>query len=146
MDTLSLFEPIYHDGGDALFVMDQVSDKKSLDENWIEEISLREAISKLSGRERVIMQMRFGLGSYKEHTQKEVASIIGISQSYISRLEKKIISKLKKDIDSISKTYDTAENQLTQGRGNIIKRLENLKTLGVTPKKQLDADYLDKAE
>ena len=62
---------------------------------------LLNAVSKLSSRERVIMQMRFGLGGYKEHTQKEVASIIGISQSYISRLEKKIISKLKKDIENL---------------------------------------------
>ncbi|MBQ8338232.1 MAG: helix-turn-helix domain-containing protein, partial [Oscillospiraceae bacterium] len=52
-------------------------------------------------RERVIMEMRFGLGGYKEHTQKEVATIIGISQSYISRLEKKIILRLKKDIENL---------------------------------------------
>lgn len=70
-------------------------------EKEVERDVLLDAVSKLSGRERVIMQMRFGLGSYKEHTQKEVASIIGISQSYISRLEKKIISKLKKDIENL---------------------------------------------
>ena len=70
-------------------------------EQEVERDVLLNAVSKLSSRERVIMQMRFGLGGYKEHTQKEVASIIGISQSYISRLEKKIISKLKKDIENL---------------------------------------------
>ncbi len=70
-------------------------------EQEVERDVLLNAVSKLSSRERVIMEMRFGLGGYKEHTQKEVASLIGISQSYISRLEKKIISKLKKDIEKL---------------------------------------------
>jgi len=70
-------------------------------EQEVERDVLLNAVSKLSNRESVIIKMRFGLGGYKEHTQKEVASIIGISQSYISRLEKKIISKLKKDIENL---------------------------------------------
>ena len=67
----------------------------------VERDVLLSAVSKLTSRERQIMEMRFGLGGYKEHTQKEVASLIGISQSYISRLEKKIIGRLKKDIENL---------------------------------------------
>ena len=70
-------------------------------EQEVERDVLLNAVSKLSERERVIMEMRFGLGGHREHTQKEVASIIGISQSYISRLEKKIIFRLKKDIENL---------------------------------------------
>ena len=82
-DPISLFDPVYQDNGDAIFVMDQVQDKKDTDENWLQEIALKEAIKKVNGRER---------------TQKEVATMLGISQSYISRLEKKIISRLKKEM------------------------------------------------
>ena len=67
----------------------------------VERDVLLSAVSKLSAREKKIMEMRFGLSGYKEHTQKEVASLIGISQSYISRLEKKIIGRLKKDIENL---------------------------------------------
>ena len=70
-------------------------------EQEVERDVLLSAVAKLSKRERVIIEMRFGLGGYKEHTQKEVAVLIGISQSYISRLEKKIISRLKKDIEKL---------------------------------------------
>lgn len=70
-------------------------------EQEVERNVLNNAVSKLSDRERVIMEMRFGLNGRKEHTQKEVASLIGISQSYISRLEKKIINRLKKDIENL---------------------------------------------
>ena len=75
--------------------MDQVSDKKSLDENWIEEISLREAISKLSGREKSIIMLRF----FQGRTQMEVASEIGISQAQVSRLEKNAIQRIKKGFE-----------------------------------------------
>ena len=70
-------------------------------EQEVEKDVLLSAVSKLSPRERVIMEMRFGLNGKKEHTQKEVAVLVGISQSYISRLEKKIISRLKKDIENL---------------------------------------------
>lgn len=70
-------------------------------EHEVERDVILNAVSKLSDRERVIMEMRFGLNGRKEHTQKQVASLIGISQSYISRLEKKIISRLKKDIENL---------------------------------------------
>lgn len=91
-EPISLFEPVFSDGTDTLFVMDQVSDKKSLDENWIEEISLREAISKLSGREKNIITLRF----FQGRTQMEVANEIGISQAQVSRLEKNAIERIKK--------------------------------------------------
>ena len=90
-EPISLFEPVFSDGTDTLFVMDQVSDKKSLDENWIEEISLREAISKLSGREKNIITLRF----FQGRTQMEVANEIGISQAQVSRLEKYAIERIK---------------------------------------------------
>lgn len=94
-EPISLYEPVFSDGTDTLFVMDQVSDKKSLDENWIEEISLREAISKLSGREKNIINLRF----FQGRTQMEVASEIGISQAQVSRLEKTAIQRIKKGFE-----------------------------------------------
>ncbi|HZK72068.1 MAG TPA: sigma-70 family RNA polymerase sigma factor, partial [Clostridia bacterium] len=87
-----LFEPIYHDGGDAIFVMDQVSDSKNIDENWIEEISLKQAIGKLNERERHILNLRFFDGK----TQMEVADEIGISQAQVSRLEKTALLHMRK--------------------------------------------------
>lgn len=94
MDPLSLFEPIYHDGGDALFVMDQISDNKSTDENWIEEISLKEAMGRLGNREKHILNLRF----FEGRTQMEVAEEIGISQAQVSRLEKSALSHMRKYI------------------------------------------------
>lgn len=94
-EPISLYEPVFSDGTDTLFVMDQVSDKKSLDENWIEEISLREAISKLSGREKSIIMLRF----FQGRTQMEVASEIGISQAQVSRLEKNAIQRIRKGFE-----------------------------------------------
>ena len=91
-EPVSLFEPVYHDGGDAVFVMDQVCDKKSLDENWIEEISLREAMGNLKEREKKILAMRF----YEGKTQMEVADEVGISQAQVSRLEKSALRHMKK--------------------------------------------------
>lgn len=78
-DPMSLFEPVYNDNGDAIYVMDQVSDEKSFDDNWIEEISLKEAMKKLSDREKHIINLRF----FKGKTQIEVAQEIGISCSGI---------------------------------------------------------------
>ncbi len=91
-DPISLFEPIYHDSGDAIFVMDQVSDEKSEDETWLEGIALREAIRKLNDREKLILNLRF----YEGKTQMEVAEEIGISQAQVSRLEKTALKHMRK--------------------------------------------------
>ena len=93
-DPISLFEPVYNDSGDTIYVMDQVSDDKNLDDSWIEEISLKEAMKKLNEREKHILGLRF----FKGKTQTEVASEIGISQAQVSRLEKSAIEHMKKYI------------------------------------------------
>ncbi|MBE7013106.1 MAG: RNA polymerase sporulation sigma factor SigG [Ruminococcaceae bacterium] len=93
-DPMSLYEPIYNDGGDAIFVIDQVSDEKSIDEHWLERISLKEAMKKLGEREKHILNLRF----YKGRTQMEVAGEIGISQAQVSRLEKTALKHVKKYI------------------------------------------------
>lgn len=93
-EPISLFEPVYHDGGDAVYVMDQLSDKKNIDEAWIEKISLREAMKKLSDREKLIISLRF----FKGKTQTEVANEVGISQAQVSRLEKSAITSMRKNI------------------------------------------------
>ena len=90
-DPVSLFEPIYHDGGDTLFVMDQVSDKKSREENWIEELSLEAAMERLNERERYIIRLRF----FEGKTQMEVAEEIKISQAQVSRLEKNALKVMR---------------------------------------------------
>jgi RNA polymerase sporulation-specific sigma factor len=95
MDPVSLFDPVYSDsGGDTICVMDQVGDNKNTDENWLEHIALKEAISKLNEREKHILSLRF----YDGKTQMEVASEIGISQAQVSRLEKSAINRIKKQI------------------------------------------------
>ena len=91
---VSLYEPVYSDGGDPLTVMDQVCDMRNTDEQWIERIALREAISRLGERERRILAMRF----YDGRTQMEVAQSIGISQAQVSRLEKNALSAIRKNI------------------------------------------------
>ena len=91
-DPISLFEPVFHDGTDTVFVMDQVSDNKNHDENWTDDIAIREAIKKLSERERKIVNMRF----FSEKTQMEVAKELGISQAQVSRLEKNAVEHMKK--------------------------------------------------
>ncbi len=93
-DPVSLFEPIYHDSGDAIFVMDQVRDEKSEDETWLEGIALREALTKLSEREKHILTLRF----FEGRTQMEVAEEIGISQAQVSRLEKTALKHMRKYI------------------------------------------------
>ncbi|WP_026485541.1 RNA polymerase sporulation sigma factor SigG [Caldanaerobius polysaccharolyticus] len=93
-EPVSLFEPIYHDGGDAIYVMDQVGDSKNNDEMWLESISLSEALNKLNERERHILNLRFFQGK----TQMEVAEEIGISQAQVSRLEKSALAHLRKYI------------------------------------------------
>ena len=90
-DPISLYEPIFHEEGDALYVMDQISDKKNKEENWVEEISLQEAMKKLAPREQHIIDLRF----YEGKTQMEVADEIGISQAQVSRLEKHALKTMK---------------------------------------------------
>ena len=90
VDPVSLYEPVYSDGGDTIYVMDQIGDSNS-DENWIDEILMKQAIEDLSDREKFILNLRFMQGK----TQMEVAKEIGISQAQVSRLEKGAIGKLK---------------------------------------------------
>ena len=92
LDPVSLQEPVYHDSGDAVFVMDQIADDKNIDDSWLEKISLKEAMSKLSDRERNILTLRF----FKGKTQMEVATEIGISQAQVSRLEKNALTHMRK--------------------------------------------------
>jgi len=91
-DPISLFEPVYHDGADAIFVMDQVSDDKNSENLWLENISLNEAIKHLADREKYIITLRF----FKGKTQMEVAEEIGISQAQVSRLEKSALKRMRK--------------------------------------------------
>ena len=93
-DPVSLFEPIYNDGGDPILVMDQISDDRSSDELWLEEIAIKEAMKKLNNREKHIVSLRFFQGK----TQMEVADEIGISQAQVSRLEKAALKQLRKFI------------------------------------------------
>lgn len=91
-DPISLYEPVYRDDGDALYVMDQVQDTKNTDVKWIENIALAEAMAKLSPRERHILNMRF----FEGKTQMEVAEEISISQAQVSRLEKNALKYMRK--------------------------------------------------
>ena len=93
-DPLSLYEPVFHDGGETLYVMDQISDEKVLDESLIDSIALYDALKRLNDKERKIVSMRF----FSEKTQMEVASEIGISQAQVSRLEKNAIEHMRKYI------------------------------------------------
>lgn len=93
---VSLYEPVYADGGDPLTVMDQVRDTKNTDEQWIEHIALRQAIDKLAAREQRILALRF----YDGKTQMEVAQEVGISQAQVSRLEKNALQSIRKSISS----------------------------------------------
>ena len=93
-DPISLFEPVYHDGADAIFVMDQVSDDKNTDIKWLENLSLSEALKRLNEREKLILNLRF----FEGKTQMEVADEIGISQAQVSRLEKNALKNMKKYI------------------------------------------------
>lgn len=88
---VSLYEPVYAESGDTLYIMDQISDKKNKEDNWIEEISLKAAIDRLSDREHRIIKMRY----FEGKTQMEVAEEISISQAQVSRLEKKALRSMK---------------------------------------------------
>lgn len=93
-DPVSLYEPVYSDGGDTICVMDQVKDGKNTDESWLEQIALKEAIGRLSDREKHILTLRF----FEGKTQMEVSAEVGISQAQVSRLEKNAISQIKKNL------------------------------------------------
>ncbi|RDW17918.1 RNA polymerase sporulation sigma factor SigG [Oceanobacillus chungangensis] len=93
-DPVSLFEPIYNDGGDPIFVVDQISDDKDKDSTWVDKISLKEGMYNLNEREKMILNKRFFQGK----TQMEVADEIGISQAQVSRLEKAAISQMNKQM------------------------------------------------
>ena len=94
MDPVSLYDPIYSDSGDTLCVMDQISDRLSSDESWIEQIALKDAVERLGQREKRILALRF----YQGKTQMEVSAEIGLSQAQVSRLEKSAISSIKKGL------------------------------------------------
>ena len=94
VEPLSLYEPVYNENGDSLYVMDQLSDTNASDESWLENIALAEAMKHLSERERAIIDMRF----YKNKTQMEIAEEIGISQAQVSRLEKGALERMRKQM------------------------------------------------
>lgn len=91
-EPVSLYEPVYHNEGDTLYVMDQMSDEKESDSSWLDNISLNEAMEKLSDREKKILTLRF----FEGKTQMEVSDEIGISQAQVSRLEKGALNRMKK--------------------------------------------------
>jgi RNA polymerase sporulation-specific sigma factor len=94
VEPISLYEPVYNDSGDSIYVLDQISDSNSSDEIWLESIVLKEALKGLNSRERVIIHLRY----YKNKTQMEIAEEIGISQAQVSRLEKGALERMRKQI------------------------------------------------
>ena len=94
VDPVSLYEPVYSDGGDAICVMDQIGDTRNTDETWTERIALKDAMARLDERERRILSLRF----YEGKTQMEVSAEVGISQAQVSRLEKGAINSIKKNL------------------------------------------------
>lgn len=93
VEPISLFEPVFSDGGDTIYIMDQVGDKN--ENSWLEEIAIKQAIKNLTEREKTILSLRFMEGK----TQMEVAGEIGISQAQVSRLEKGALNKIKKELE-----------------------------------------------
>ncbi len=94
VEPISLYEPVYNEGGDSIYVMDQISDTNSSDEIWLENIALKQAMKCLDERERTIINLRY----YKNKTQMEIAEEIGISQAQVSRLEKGALEHMRKQI------------------------------------------------
>ena len=94
VEPMSIYEPVYNEGGDSLYVIDQLSDTASGDEGWLENIALREALKHLNERERTIIGMRY----YANRTQTQIAEAIGISQAQVSRLEKGALEKMRKEM------------------------------------------------
>ena len=93
VEPVSLYEPVFSDGNDTVYVMDQIGDNND-DRTWLEELSLKEAIASLSDREKRILTLRF----FRGKTQMEVASEIGISQAQVSRIEKGALDSIKKSL------------------------------------------------
>jgi RNA polymerase sporulation-specific sigma factor len=96
VEPVSLFDPVYSDGADSVFVMDSIRDEENTDEHWIENIALETALSRLSERESAIINMRF----FRGKTQMEIADEIGISQAQVSRIEKSALERMRKAIDT----------------------------------------------
>lgn len=94
VEPISLYEPVYNDNGDALYLMDQLADSSGGDEMWLENIVLKEALDRLNERERKIINLRF----FRNKTQMEIADEIGISQAQVSRLEKATLEKIRKQL------------------------------------------------
>ena len=93
-EPMSMFDPVYKDGSETVRVMDQIGDCKNNQDKWIEDFALKDALKKLSDREKQIVMMRYYLGK----TQMEVSTEVGISQAQVSRLEKEAISNMRKEI------------------------------------------------
>ncbi len=94
VDPVSIFEPVYSDGTDSIYLLDQISDNKNTDEKWITDIALRDALNKLGDRERDIINLRF----FKGKTQTEVATEVGISQAQVSRIEKNALEHMRAEL------------------------------------------------
>ena len=94
VEPVSIYESVYNDGGDSIYVIDQLSDGETCDDAWLEDIALKEAMKKLSEREKKIIDMRF----YRGKTQMEIAEEIGISQAQVSRLEKGALMRIRKQM------------------------------------------------
>lgn len=94
IEPISLYDPVYSENGDSIYVMDQICDPSSGDDMWLEDIALKDAMKKLGERERAIINLRF----YKNKTQMEIAEEIGISQAQVSRLEKGALEQMRKQI------------------------------------------------
>ena len=94
VEPISLYEPVYSDGADSVYVMDQISDNENSDDVWLENIALREAMKTLGERERRIISLRF----FANKTQMEIAEQIGISQAQVSRLEKGALARIRRQM------------------------------------------------
>ena len=94
VEPISLYEPVFTENGDSLYVIDQLADLSTSDDSWLENIALAEALDSLGEREKKIIDMRF----YKNKTQMEIAEEIGISQAQVSRLEKGALERMRKQI------------------------------------------------
>lgn len=92
VEPISIYEPVYNDGGDSLYVIDQLADVSGADDAWLENIALRDALSSIGERERKIITMRY----FENRTQTEIAEVLGISQAQVSRLEKGALAKMRK--------------------------------------------------
>lgn len=114
-NPMSLYEPVYTDGGDTLYVMDQISDKKNKEEMWVEHLSLSEAMKRLNDRERHIISLRF----FEGKTQTEVADMIGISQAQVSRLEKNALKAMRAILPPEIRSVESLYHMMQQPENHI---------------------------